>query len=127
MTYSRSLQSGEIASVTRRAFVLAFVAALFSRIAGRHWTTMAEAGRAAFPALGARYLATEGAANRSRRFIDRLVDLSHRSDRTPGQLLAQRRAADFQSGNTVILDGWVVAESEALFCAGLTLRATPQA
>jgi hypothetical protein len=117
---------GEVAFMTRRAFALAALTGLFSRIVGRNWTTVSEAGagRPAFRTLGACYLATEGVATRSQRFVDRVVDLSRRSGTMPGQILAQRRAADFQSSNTVILDGWVVAESEALFCAGLTLRAT---
>jgi len=33
--------------------------------------------------------------------------------------VAERRRADFQTGNTLLLDGWIVAESEVLFVTGL--------
>jgi len=113
-------------TMTRRDFVLASLAAVSSRIVGHNWTTTHEAGAGlpAFRTLGAFYLATPGTATRARSFIELVVDLSLGSVRTPGQIIAERRAADFESGNTVILDGWVVAESEALFCAGLTLPTT---
>lgn len=41
------------------------------------------------------------------------------------RLVALDRAAqdEFERGETVLVDGWVLAKSEARFCAGLALRA----
>ncbi len=109
----------------RRDFLVALLSIGLSRLAGRIeipvYGAAPDPHPFAFRTLGASYLATDGAATRSGEFMEGLLELSHRSRTAAGRILVERRTADFESGRTVILDGWVVAESEALFCAGLLL------
>jgi hypothetical protein len=93
----------------RRDFLVALLTIAFSRLVGRIGTPVygPRTDPYAFRTLGASYLATNGAARRSREFMEGLVDLSCRSRSAAGRILVQRRTAD--------------SESEALFCAGLLL------
>jgi hypothetical protein len=73
-------------------------------------------------ALGLAWLARGGSRARALAFIDNLAAESAHTGRSPGRLLEQFRSADFSTGNTLVLDGWIVAEAEALLGAGTLLR-----
>lgn len=108
---------------TRRAFVLVLLGGALTtlrRSVPRPFAWDA-GGTADFNALGRAYLSAGGSRSRAAAFLVQTTSIARRSGRTLGDILQKRRAADFQSGSTVLLDRWVVAESEALFCAGLVL------
>jgi hypothetical protein len=80
-----------------------------------------------FEALGRAYHALGGTQSRARAFLDHVLRRSMASGQAPGEVIAELRSADFAAGNTLVLDGWVVAEAEALWCAGLSMRRMRQA
>lgn len=113
------------AGVTRRDFVPALLSGVsFLAVAARPWRFLghrrAWAPQPAFHALGTAYLERRGPTDLPKQFLEQVVSRSLRTGRHPGHLLAKERTADFVSGRTVILDGWIVAETEGLFCAGLS-------
>lgn len=108
---------------TRRAFVLVLVGgalAALSRSAPRRFVPDADGG-ADFHALGRAYLSAGGSRSRAAAFLQQATSIARHTGRPIGEIVRKRRAADFQSGRTVLIDRWVVAESEALFCAGLVI------
>jgi len=112
-------------AVTRRECVFAVLAFVFSRDRRTRVrpTSAGDVADRAFSTLAGFYLSTRDASARARQSVDLVADLAGRPDSMPGQMLAQRRHEDFRAGRVVILDGWIVAESEALLCTGLTLLA----
>lgn len=82
---------------------------------------------AEFHSLGLGYLAAGGRRTRAAALLRQLSRMERRSGRTIGRLMAERRTEDFRSGNTVLVDRWIVSESEALFCAVLVMSGTADA
>ena len=115
-------RNGQLAS--RRSFLVTLAGAAWAALGGWAWRRPrgADHGPLRYPALGRAYLAVGGAASRGSTFLAHATLEARRARRPVGEIIAARRAADFRSGNTVLLDGWLVAESEALYCAGLTTR-----
>lgn len=113
-------RNGQLAS--RRFFLVTFAGAAWAAMGGLvrrpHRNAIQEAR--GYPALGRAYLAAGGAASRGAAFVEQVTFAARRAGRPVREVVAVRRAADFRSGNTVMLDGWIVTESEALYCAGLT-------
>jgi len=106
--------------MTRREFVVAALALFAIRRRPGVLSSAARAPRAPIGATRASPAALEG---RARQFMSGIVESSHQQGRPLGEVLAERRTTDFASGNTVIIDGWIVAESESLVCAALALPA----
>lgn len=108
---------------TRRAFVMVLVggalASLCRSVPQR--LVCGAGGIADFHALGRAYLSAGGSRSRAAKFLDQTASIALHSGRPIGEIVRQRQTSDFQSGRTVLLDRWVVAESEALFCAGLVI------
>lgn len=74
--------------------------------------------RAAPKALGEAYLRRyPRRADSAEVMKDLLADHSPRDAAALGRLVAERRARDFREGRTVVLDGWILARSEAQLCA----------
>ncbi len=115
-------RNGQLAS--RRWFLVSLAGAAWAALGGlvRRPRRNANPHAGGYPALGRAYLTAGGAASRGSAFLEQVTLAARRAGRPVGEVVAVRRAADFRSGNTVMLDGWIVAESEALYCAGLTTR-----
>jgi len=109
--------------VTRRA-LLAAISGLLAQAAGRWGQGALEVAllSAPFGALGRAWLAGGGHPARALAFVNELTAKSAHAGRTHAGLLDEVRSADFRAGNTVVLDGWIIAESEALYGAGTFLR-----
>lgn len=74
--------------------------------------------RAAAQALGEAYLRRYPTRPESAEVMkDLLADHSPRDAAALGRLVTERRVRDFREGRTVVLDGWVLARSEAQLCA----------
>ena len=108
---------------SRRAFVVSLAGgalAILGRLVPRQRAYVA-AAQADFHALGRAYFAAGGNRRRAAAFLRQTASTARRSGSSIGQVVRRRSTADFQLGNILLLDGWVVAESEALFCAGLAM------
>lgn len=73
------------------------------------------------------YLARGGSERRAAAFLASARRRSARLGVALTQEVAEHRRADFQTGNTLLLDGWIVAESEVLFVTGLDPAVRPAA
>ncbi len=70
--------------------------------------------------LGARHIEVDSAAgDRGRRLVDDLIMRAGRDWDALRRVLAQRIADDMAALDTVVVDGWVMARSEADFCAAV--------
>ena len=77
--------------------------------------------------LGELHLATSGIERRARRFVAQLADRARSGDESPGALVVALRTHEFAAGRTVVVEGWVLSESEALVAAALALDARKDA
>lgn len=72
-------------------------------------------------AIGHLYLAQEPAERNASDLLRQLPEIAAQAGPgTPAGIrtaLAARRQADFVGGDTVLLDGWIIARSEARLCA----------
>lgn len=112
-------------TLPRRAFVLNLAGGAFA-ILGRLATRRRCGtlfGKPDSHALGLAYLAAGGSRRSASGFLTEARGIARRSGYSVGAVVGRLRTADFLSGRTLLIDGWVVAESEALFCAGLVLSA----
>lgn len=75
--------------------------------------------------LARAYLASGGSRTCAAAFLTHTSTQSRRLGRTVAQRIADRREADFRTGNTMILGGWIVAEAEVLFVTGLDIAQVP--
>lgn len=84
-----------------------------------------EAGRRSAEVLGQRYLALFPEEADFSRLAMLLFgnDVEQRPENISWPILNARIRADFESSNTVTLDGWVLARSECRFCALAALLA----
>lgn len=110
--------------VTRRALLAAAVSGLVTQAAGRwgHGSVLVASQGLPFASLARAWLARGGNPARALAFVDGIAAESARAGRAPGRLLDERRSADFTAGKTVVLDGWIFAEAEALYAAGTFVR-----
>jgi len=110
--------------VTRRALLAGAVGGLITQAAGRwgHGSVLVASRGLPFASLGRAWLARGGNPARALAFVNELAAESAAAGCAPGRLLAERRSADFTAGKTVVLDGWIFAEAEAVYAAGTYVR-----
>jgi DNA-binding IclR family transcriptional regulator len=110
----------------RRAMLLAGLAAALvrpARAAPSHLPAGYFRHPASARAIGRAYLAAVPAEADAAR-IAALLALGPASGASPAALrrrMAARLRADFAAGRTIVLDGWLLAESEARLCALVAL------
>ena len=120
--------------MSRRRFLWSMVAAIVTPcVAWLGWTASPHAQRRAIEMLlgdlrgareiGARYLALEPAERSADVLARHLLRDPHKiafsvtDTAALRQALAAGRTRDFASGDTVIIDGWILARTEARLCA----------
>lgn len=73
-------------------------------------------------ALGRRYLKSYPQESGREQLLETLIDGTAPGDHEAlRKRLARRRGQDFRNGNIVIVDGWILARTEAQVCALTTL------
>jgi hypothetical protein len=110
--------------LSRRALLAAASAGLSAYAAGLYRGGLGVSDPPVLPleALGRAWLARGGSRARALAFIDDVAAKAAHAGRTPGRILRELRSADFSAGNTIVLDGWIVAEAEVLLGAAVALR-----
>ena len=124
-------------AVSRRRFGLGMVAMLFGGLASAvpwlgHPAMSTDPGalvhhRASAERIGRRYLAMLPAdTDRPRlrmlsRALDRALQANRYEPELAARLLRQGIDEDFRRGDTVVVDGWVLAVTEARLCAVIAL------